>query len=116
MRGLATFAAALGLAANEGKSNVYFCNVEQVEKENIKGTSGFKEDSLPFKYLGVKVNAKKLSKDDCNVLIDKIVARIRSWGGRTMSYTTRTTLKLEKGRVSYSSQLAVEANVESQRD
>uniref|UniRef100_A0A803NBH7 Uncharacterized protein n=1 Tax=Chenopodium quinoa TaxID=63459 RepID=A0A803NBH7_CHEQI len=92
MRGLATFAAASGLVANNGNSNVYFCNTSEDVKVNIIRQSGFKEGDLPFIYLGVNVNAKKLSNDDCQILIDKIVARIRIWGGRTMSYTARVTL------------------------
>ncbi|XP_021735642.1 uncharacterized protein LOC110702242 [Chenopodium quinoa] len=84
MRGLATFSAASGLVANNGKSNVYFCNTSEDVKVNIIRHSGFKEGDLPFRYLGVNVNAKKLSNDDCQILIDKIVARIRLWGGRTI--------------------------------
>uniref|UniRef100_A0A803MB25 Uncharacterized protein n=1 Tax=Chenopodium quinoa TaxID=63459 RepID=A0A803MB25_CHEQI len=43
MRGLATFASTSGLVANGGKSNVYFCNVDQDEREGIKNISGFQE-------------------------------------------------------------------------
>ncbi|XP_021718631.1 uncharacterized protein LOC110686347 [Chenopodium quinoa] len=92
MRGLATFSAASGLVANNGKSNVYLCNTSEEVKHNIIRNSGLQEGDLPFRYLAVNVNAKKLSHVNCQVLIDKIVARIIIWGGRTMSYTARVTL------------------------
>lgn len=50
------------------------------------------EDQLPFKYLGIRVIAKKLSVEDCHCLTDKIVARIRTWGTRSLSYAGRAQL------------------------
>ena len=91
LRGLATFTAASGLVANSGKSNVYFCNVDEDTKSYIISKSGFAEGQF-LKYLGVNVSAKKLTVDDCQVLVDKMVSKIRKWGSKTMSYTARTQL------------------------
>ncbi|XP_021734864.1 uncharacterized protein LOC110701538 [Chenopodium quinoa] len=71
---------------------MYCCNVEQTEKIKLLQNSGFCEGTLPFKYLGVNVGTKKLSRDDCQCLIDKITARIRCWGCRSLSYAGRTQL------------------------
>lgn len=92
LRCLATFASSSGLIANSGKSNIYCCNIDPSVKEDIIQRSGFKEDNLPFKYLGVKVSSKKLTKDDCQALTDKITAKIKTWGCRTLSYSGRTLL------------------------
>lgn len=92
LRSLATFAAASGLVANTGKSDIYFCNPDPRAKQEILETSGFKEGTLPFKYLGVKVGTKKLSMDDCQLLIDNLVRKIRMWGSRKMSYAARAQL------------------------
>ncbi|XP_021739785.1 uncharacterized protein LOC110706196 [Chenopodium quinoa] len=78
LRSLATFASSSGLVANEGKSNIYFCNVSEEDREDIIITSGFMEGKLPFRYLGVNVSSRKLSKGDCQCLIDKITGRIRN--------------------------------------
>ncbi|XP_021735731.1 uncharacterized protein LOC110702335 [Chenopodium quinoa] len=86
LRSLYTFVVASCLVANEGMSNIYCCNVEHDVKEDIIRSSGFKEGTLPFKYLGINVSAKKLAKDDFKMLIDKITGRIRSWGCKTLSY------------------------------
>lgn len=92
MRALATFAKVSGLAANSGKSALYVCNVPDEIKSSILDKTGFMEDKLPFRYLGVKISAKKLSKADCEFMADKIGARIRSWGSRTLSYAGRAQL------------------------
>ncbi|XP_021751017.1 uncharacterized protein LOC110716680 [Chenopodium quinoa] len=92
LRSLATFAASLGLVANSGKSNLYCCNISPAVKKELIEESGFKEDFLPFKYLGVSVSFKKLNKTDCQCLIDKITARIKSLGSRTLSYAGRAQL------------------------
>lgn len=92
LRSLATFAASSGLCANAGKSAIYSCNMDRSILDRIIQETGYSEDTLPFSYLGVKISAKKLNKDDCQFLIDRIVARIRSWGSRTLSYAGRCQL------------------------
>lgn len=92
LRSLATFAATSGLSANAGKSAIYTCNmVEQVKNQVLQETK-YKEEYLPFSYLGVKISAKKLSNDDCQFLIDKIAAKLRTWGVSTLSYAGRAQL------------------------
>lgn len=92
LRSLATFAATSGLSANAGKSAIYTCNMDEGVKNQVLQETKYKEDSLPFSYLGVKISAKKLGKDECHFLIDKIAAKVRTWGVRTLSYAGRTQL------------------------
>ncbi|XP_021744396.1 uncharacterized protein LOC110710412 [Chenopodium quinoa] len=92
MRALTTFAQASGLVANNGKSALYTCNMNEEVKEEILRCTGFVEESLPFRYLGVRINAKKMSANDCDFMVDKIVARIKSWGARHLSYASRAQL------------------------
>ncbi|KAL2921104.1 LINE-1 retrotransposable element ORF2 protein [Bienertia sinuspersici] len=92
MRALATFAKTSGLIANAGKSALYACNMDKKEKEEIIQATGFVEEALPFRYLGVKISAKKLSAADCDFMTEKIVSKIRSWGTRSLSYAGRAQL------------------------
>lgn len=92
MRALATFANTSGLVANSGKSALYACNMDNDEKQEILSITGFVEDHLPFKYLGVKISARKLSKADCEFMADKIASKIRTWGSRNLSYAGRAQL------------------------
>ncbi|KAL2930277.1 hypothetical protein RDABS01_035687 [Bienertia sinuspersici] len=50
------------------------------------------DGSLPFRNLGIQISAKKLSKDDCAMLVEKIIYNIRRWGSKSMSYTGRAVL------------------------
>ncbi|KAK9667941.1 hypothetical protein RND81_13G022300 [Saponaria officinalis] len=50
------------------------------------------EGQLPFKYLGIPMSSKRLRSVDCQLLVDKVVARIRGWGTRKLSYAGRIVL------------------------
>ncbi|XP_074304625.1 uncharacterized protein LOC141639376 [Silene latifolia] len=77
LRAIATFSAASGLKVNASKSEVVFSGVAEELKYDITQISGFQEGHLPFKYLGVPIQPGRLTKSDCNVLLEKIVAKVR---------------------------------------
>ena len=53
---------------------------------------GFKIGELPIKYLGMPLSASKLTKSDCQILIEKIIAKIQSWARKRLSYAGRVQL------------------------
>ncbi|XP_074297740.1 uncharacterized protein LOC141628504 [Silene latifolia] len=92
LRSFATFSMASGLCLNKDKSEIYFNGMSQGAMSSILQVSGFKRGMLPFKYLGVPISSRKLTKADGMKLTDKITARIRSWGAKHLSYAGRLTL------------------------
>ncbi|KAL9243816.1 hypothetical protein vseg_017658 [Gypsophila vaccaria] len=92
LRVLATFAATSGLRVNAAKSEVVFNGVTDELKQDITSISGYQEGNLPFKYLGVPIQPGRLQKHDCNILIERMVARIKSIGARKLSYAGRIVL------------------------
>lgn len=54
--------------------------------------SGFTYSQLPFTYLGVPMYAKKIPVKEGNILVEKMMARIRQWGSRNLSYAGRMVL------------------------
>ena len=52
----------------------------------------FRESSLPFTYLGVPICAKKIPTTECEVILERMVQRIRVWSTRNLSYAGRATL------------------------
>ncbi|XP_074293150.1 uncharacterized protein LOC141620088 [Silene latifolia] len=86
LRAFATFSAASGLSLNKEKTEIYFNGVQPQTVDAILQVSGFKKGSLPFKYLGVPISSKKLTKTEGRKLMDKITTRIRSWGANHLSY------------------------------
>ena len=55
-------------------------------------TVGLKESSFPLKYLGVPIVSSRLTKIECNELVEKITARIQTWSTRHISYAGRLVL------------------------
>ncbi|XP_074290286.1 uncharacterized protein LOC141617016 [Silene latifolia] len=83
---------ASGLQISNEKSDIIFNGIPTDVERDILMNSGFKKVSLPFKYLGVNISHKRLSKVDCNSLVEKMVTRIRGWNKRRISYSGRLTL------------------------
>lgn len=87
LKGLKLFSYTSSMYANCEKSVVYCCGMEPGDVDNIVEASGFSLGSLPFRYLGVPVSAKKLNAIDCEKLIEKMIARIKVWSTRHLSFT-----------------------------
>ncbi|XP_056691739.1 uncharacterized protein [Spinacia oleracea] len=86
------FSKASGLEANLHKSDVYVAGVSDSAASQIVDTLGIAKGSFPFKYLGVPLTTRKLSYTDCKPLIEKTVARIKSWATKFLSYAGRLQL------------------------
>ncbi|XP_030483261.2 uncharacterized protein LOC115699859 [Cannabis sativa] len=66
--------------------------MESQDVQQILKISGFVHNKLLFKYLGVLVCFERISSVECEVLIEKIVARVKIWSSRHLSYGGRATL------------------------
>lgn len=86
------FSHASGLAANLDKSEVFFGGIPEYEKAKMQGILGMARGSIPFKYLGAPVSSKKLSIAECRPLVDRVVARIKSWSNKKLSYAGRVQM------------------------
>ncbi|XP_019252766.1 PREDICTED: uncharacterized protein LOC109231563 [Nicotiana attenuata] len=86
------FSATSRLLANPNKSAIYFGGVAQDIRQEILQNTGYSLGELPFKYLDIPLDTKKLTTLQWQPLIDKIVARISSWTARKLSYAGRVHL------------------------
>ncbi|XP_074299818.1 uncharacterized protein LOC141630988 [Silene latifolia] len=77
---------------NKGKSIIYSNGVDKVILDEVFKVTGMVKGSLPFKYLGLPITARKLSVLECSTLVDKFSKRIRSLGCRKLSYAGRLVL------------------------
>ncbi|CAN1132905.1 LINE-1 retrotransposable element ORF2 protein [Linum perenne] len=82
-----------GLKVNPSKTEL-FCSVSVPRPviNQMVTISGFKEGSLPVKYLGVPLITGSLKDVDCKILVDKITDRIQSWRSNCLSYAGRVQL------------------------
>ncbi|XP_074266196.1 uncharacterized protein LOC141588663 [Silene latifolia] len=92
LKGVATFSKASGLCLNKDKSAAYFNGVHNTIVNEIIQVSGFQKGTMPFRYLGVLIPAKRISKNEGQQIIDRIVKRIRSWEARHLSYAGKLAL------------------------
>ncbi|XP_074293011.1 uncharacterized protein LOC141619896 [Silene latifolia] len=61
-RAFSTFSRASGLQMSPTKTSAYFRGVPGWVKDDILLVSGFYEEELPFKYLGIPITAGRLTK------------------------------------------------------
>ncbi|XP_074291817.1 uncharacterized protein LOC141618622 [Silene latifolia] len=71
------FTGASTLHISSDKSDIILNGIDQSTEAAILEYTGFKKGSLPFKYLGVKISQRRLCKGDCNILVDRMIKRIR---------------------------------------
>ena len=48
--------------------------------------------TLPIKYLGVPLHYEKLSREDIQLLVDKMLKKMAGWRGRLLSYVGKLVL------------------------
>ncbi|XP_074288534.1 uncharacterized protein LOC141613690 [Silene latifolia] len=63
--------------------------MEEHTIKEVEMITGMKRGTMPFTYLGVTVSPKRLSIQDCQCLVNKVVDRIRGMGSRKLSYAGR---------------------------
>ncbi|XP_074301629.1 uncharacterized protein LOC141633031 [Silene latifolia] len=86
LRAFAAFCVASGLCLNKNKYEIYYNGVKTDTLDAILQVSGFHRGTLPFRYLGNPLSSKKLTMNEWMKIIDRIVARIRGWGTKHLSY------------------------------
>lgn len=64
-----------GMRVNFHKSELITLDVDREETQRIAET-------LPLKYLGVPLHYNKLSREDLQPLVDKLLHRIAGWRGK----------------------------------
>jgi hypothetical protein len=80
------------LSANPDKNPFFSAGMDEDTKHNVENLFGFKEGTLPIKFLGVPLISTRLTARDCRPLIDKITNRVESWTSKRLSYAGRLQL------------------------
>ena len=81
-----------GLQVNKQKSAIFLAGISDAIKNEMLNITGFSLGRLPMKYLGVPLLSTRLSHNDCQPLIDKIMVRIQAWTSRSLSFAGRLQL------------------------
>ncbi|WVZ97911.1 hypothetical protein U9M48_043413 [Paspalum notatum var. saurae] len=81
-----------GMRINFHKSEVLPIHVEPSLIHCVKHIMGCLVGEFPLKYLGLPLHCGKLSRDDVQPLVNKIMNRIAGWRGKLLSHARRVTL------------------------
>lgn len=92
MQVLTDFHVCSGLKANIAKSQVIFGGCDTDLQTDCLHITQFQEGSFPLRYLGVPITASKLSKNECRVLVEKIMGKVQLWSSRSFSFAGQAQL------------------------
>uniref|UniRef100_A0A803QGG6 Reverse transcriptase domain-containing protein n=1 Tax=Cannabis sativa TaxID=3483 RepID=A0A803QGG6_CANSA len=92
LQGHELFLQTSSLKPNPNKTVVFCNNMCDTDIQRILDASGFTKHDVPFKYLGIPICPKKTSTKECSILAEKMVAKIRTWGSRNLSFAGRVML------------------------
>ena len=81
-----------GMRINYHKSEIIPMNVSEQEKRGMVETLGCPEGTFPINYLGIPLHYQKLTREDLQPLVDKILKRISGWRGKLLSHAGRIVL------------------------
>ncbi|XP_048634085.1 uncharacterized protein LOC125608168 [Brassica napus] len=81
-----------GLAMSNQKTSFFVSGLSEDEVNRIQVSTGMSCGTLPFRYLGVPLNSKKLSLSGCDTLLQQIKAKFSSWSVKTLSFSGRLLL------------------------
>ncbi|XP_075515984.1 uncharacterized protein LOC142550821 [Primulina tabacum] len=70
-----------GLRMNSLKSNIFMASIDEYNKQDILNITGFSIGTLPFRYLGIPIAAKRLCAADYTDLIDNVTRKPLEDGG-----------------------------------
>lgn len=88
------FSEVSGLHANMKKSSLYILDVPPKFKKRIIVELNLSLGGLPLKYMGVPLSDsnRKLSLQQCLPIVEKMIARIKCWSSKLLSYSGRLQL------------------------
>ena len=89
---LAIFEKLFGLKINFYKSEMYCFGKAKDRTAEYRKIFGSEEGALPFKYLGIPINYRKLLIKEWKIIEDRFEKKLGSWTGKMLSYGDRLVL------------------------
>lgn len=74
------------------KSLCFFAGTPNVMQRKIANMMGYRIGELPVKYLGMPLITTRLTKRDCNPLLETTRNKIKNWAAKPLSFIGQLTL------------------------
>ena len=81
-----------GMRVNFHKSEIITLNLQEEDTQRVASIFNCPIGSFPLKYLGVPLHYDKLSREELQPLVDKLLHRIAGWRGELLSLAARDLL------------------------
>jgi hypothetical protein len=81
-----------GMRINLHKSEIIPMNLGPEHVHEVMHILNCHVGKLPFRYLGVPIHFEKLTREDLQPLLDKLIKRIAGWWGKMLAYSCRIVL------------------------
>ena len=81
-----------GMRVNFHKSEIITLNLQEEDTQRVASIFNCPIGSFPLKYLGVPLHYDKLSREELQPLVDKLLHRIAGWRGKLLSLAARALL------------------------
>lgn len=81
-----------GLQPSVEKSLCFFAGTPNVMQRKIANMMGYRIGELPVKYLGMPLITTRLTKRDCNPLLETTRNKIKNWAAKPLSFIGQLTL------------------------
>jgi hypothetical protein len=89
---LTSFGSATGLRTNVHKSQVFPINCLEAEVFPVLSQFNATIADFPCQYLGLPLRTGRIQREDEQILIDKVAAKLPRWKGRLLNKVGRLTL------------------------
>jgi hypothetical protein len=89
---LCAFEQLSGLKINFHKSELFCYGEAKKHMEQYSQIFGCRMGNLPFRYLGIPMNHKRLNNKDWKMVEDRFQKKLSSWKGKLLSYGGRLVL------------------------
>lgn len=86
-----------GLKVSPSKIELFYCCVFIEQQKQLSEVIGFDLGVQLVRYFGLLLITRKLRREDCKPLVDKMISRVNSWSSRFLSFADVTSFCYLRG-------------------
>ncbi|XP_013617247.1 PREDICTED: uncharacterized protein LOC106323713 [Brassica oleracea var. oleracea] len=81
-----------GLAVSMQKTSLFASGLTDTEVDTVQASTGMALGHLPFRYLGVPLDSRKITLANCELIIQQVKGRFNNWSVKSLSFAARLLL------------------------
>lgn len=81
-----------GLAVSMQNTSLFASGLTDTEVDTVQASTGMALGHLPFRYLGVPLDSRKITLANCELIIQQVKGRFNNWSVKSLSFAARLLL------------------------